>query len=192
MIFQKEKFSQNSTTGFTIPELLVSVFVIVLMTAIIVPSWRAGEMALALDRAAHKLGQDVRHAQELALRAQPFTCSIGSMSGYGVFFNEDDPDSYILFAECNGNNAYNAGTDGLVQSIPLEAGISIQNVFPALPTTIKEGSVVFLPPIPAVMIMSGTTSPIARPQMVIVLQRKDNSALTKRITIKGKGIVDID
>ncbi|MBI4138047.1 MAG: prepilin-type N-terminal cleavage/methylation domain-containing protein [Candidatus Wildermuthbacteria bacterium] len=177
--------------GFTIPELLVVIFIMSFMSGLVLVNWRAGERGLALDRAAHKLGQDVRRAQELAMRAQPFACAAGSISGYGVFFSQDMPESYSLFAECNGNNAYNDGTDGLVETVSLEPGISIQDVFPALPA-VKRGSVVFLPPMPVIAVTSGTASPIVRTQMAVVLQRADDSSLTRRVTITNKGIIDID
>src|SRR3989344_902452 len=102
-----------ASRGFTLPELLISVFIIVIMTAIVLPNWHAGETTLALDRAAHKLGQDIRKATELAQRAQaltpPLTFAPGIISGYGMYFSISTPSSYILYAECEGNGDYGAG-----------------------------------------------------------------------------------
>jgi len=89
-------FSMKREQGFTLPELLVVVAIIVLMTGLALPNWRSGERTLALDRVVHKAGQDVRRAQELALRAQAHTCPndpTEKISGYGVFFDQNTPTS---------------------------------------------------------------------------------------------------
>src|SRR3989338_5009837 len=97
--------------GFTIPELLISVFIIVLMTAITFPNWRTGETTLALDRAAHKLSQDIRKATELAQRAQFSSCATGTIRGYGMYISTGTPTSYTLYVECSvpTNETYDVG-----------------------------------------------------------------------------------
>lgn len=170
--------------GFTIPELLVSVFIIVLMTAIAVPSWRAGETTLALDRAAHKLGQDLRKATELAQRAQFFQCTTGTISGYGMYFSVTTPTSYILYAECNGDLDYDAGDseDTVVQTIALENRIHIGSTTPS-----PSFSVLFVPPVPTVHLKPN--DPL---QAQIVLSVMGDPSKFKTITITSKGVIDID
>jgi len=171
--------------GFTIPELLVVVAIIVLMTGLMLPNFRSGERTLALNRVVHKAGQDVRRAQELALRAQAYTCPndpAEKISAYGVFFDQNTPTSYILFAECNGNNTYNTGTDGIVEIIQLESGIEIQSVSPS-----PQISIVFIPPIPTVFLKPGDPS-LAQ----VSFRRIDGVGDSKILGISSKGIIDID
>lgn len=168
--------------GFTIPELLVSVFIIVLMTGISILSWRSGEAALALGRAAHKLSQDVRKATELAQRAQslvpPLTCAPGTVSGYGIYISSATPTSYTLYAECNGNQEYNVGVDAVFQTVTLERQIQIT------PATL---SILFVPPVPTITIQPGNLQ-----EARIILSVAGDPARSKTITITTKGIIDID
>lgn len=167
--------------GFTIPELLVSVFIIILMTAIAVPSWRAGETTLALDRAAHKLSQDIRKATELAQRAQFFQCTTGSISGYGIYVSSGAPSSYTLYVECNGNQTYEPGTDAVFQAVTLESKIQITSATPS------SFSVLFVPPVPTITIQPGNPS-----QAQVTLSVAGDPSRFKVITITTKGIIDID
>lgn len=176
--------TRNREGGFTIPELLVVVAVIMLMTGLILPNWKSGEQSLALDRVAHKAGQDVRRAQELSMRAEAFTCTTGSISGYGVFFDQNTPTSYILFAECNGNNMYNDGVDGIVggEGITLESGIEIFSLSPS-----EEVSIVFEPPTPRVFVngQEGVSAQVS-------FQRTDGVGAPRTLDISSKGVIDID
>ncbi len=171
--------------GVTLPELLVVVAIIVLMTGLMLPNWRSGERTLALNRVVHKAGHDVRRAQDLALRAETHICPndpAERISGYGVFFDQNIPTSYILFAECNNNNIYNAGTDGVVETISLESGIEVSSVSPS-----AQISIVFVPPIPLVFLKPGDPSS-AR----VSFQRADGAGNPKTLDISSKGVIDID
>ena len=172
----------RASRGFTLPELLISVFVIVLMTALVVPNWRTGETTLALDRAAHKLAQDVRKATELAQRAQFYQCTTGTISGYGMYISTGTPISYTLYVECNGNQEYNTGVDAVFQTTVLENRIQIDSA-----TTPSSFSILFVPPVPTITIQPGDPS-----QAQVTLSVVDDPSRFKIITITNKGIIDID
>ena len=167
--------------GFTIPELLVSIFIIVLMTAITLPNWHAGETTLALDRAAHKLSQDIRKATELAQRAQLFQCATGNISGYGVYVSTGTPSSYILYVECNGNQEYNSGVDAKFQEVILEGKVQITSAVP------NSFSVFFVPPVPTITIQPGNLT-----EAQITLSIAGDPTRSKTIGITTKGVIDID
>lgn len=174
--------SKNSGAGFTIPELLIAVFIIVLMTVIVVPSWRTGETTLTLDRAAHKLSQDLRRATELAQRAQFFQCATGSISGYGVYVSIAVPTSYTLYVECNNNETYDGPTtDAVFQTVTLEGNIQITSATPSA------FSMLFVPPVPTITIQPGSLD-----QAQITLSVAGDPARFKVITVTTKGIIDID
>ena len=176
---------QRRGAGFTIPELLVVVAIIMLMTGLMLPNWRSGERTLTLDRVVHKAGHDVRRVQELALRAQAYTCDTGSISGYGVFFDQDTPTSYILFAECNGNNTYNDEIDGIVEEVQMESGVEISLV--SLIPQSTQISIVFVPPTPLVFLKPGDPSLVR-----IFFQRADGVGTAKILEVTSRGVIDID
>ncbi|MDO8474212.1 MAG: prepilin-type N-terminal cleavage/methylation domain-containing protein [bacterium] len=177
----------QESPGFTIPELLVSIFIIVLMTAITLPNWHAGETTLALDRAAHKLAQDLRKATELAQRAQFYDCdpsgTLGyKITGYGIYIPAGTSTSYTLYVECNGNEIYDGPTvDAVFQSVTLENKIQItsagRNPF----------SILFVPPVPTITIQPGSLT-----EAQITLSVAGDLSRFKIITITTKGIIEID
>lgn len=169
--------------GFTLIELLVAIAIVILLTGIITPSWKTSQDSLALQRSAVKVSQDVKRTSELALRAQWFSCATGRISGYGIYFSVSSPNSYIIFADCNNNQTYNAGADGVVETINLESRIAIvaasQNAF----------SVVFIPPDPAVFVKDQSGAQLPGAQLTLATQ--SNSSNVKSIGINGKGVVSI-
>jgi len=178
----KTTFGNKSGAGFSLPELLVVVAMILLMTGLILPNWRSGERTLALDRVVHKAGQDVRRVQELALRAQIHNCSVGTIQGYGIYFNESNPASYIIYAECSGNFEYDLGLDDIVETVLLASSIQIANVNPS-----SAISVLFIPPTPLVFIKPGDPS-----STQVSFQRVDGVGVLRILDISSKGVIDID
>jgi len=128
--------------GFTLIELIVVISIIVLITALTLPNYRAGDKLLALQRATHKLSQDLRRAQEMAISAKEFE---GEVSAYGIYLNEDQPTKYILFADIDGDQEY-SGLNEQVEEITLETNIEIREFYPIHQSSLH---IVFSPPDPS-------------------------------------------
>mgnify|MGYP001583836230 CR=1 FL=1 len=172
----------NSQRGFTIPELLVVIGIMILMAALITPNWRRGNQGLALERAVHKVSQDITRARELALRAQFFQCEQGNINGYGIYWDRTlMPDSYLLFADCDNSRQYESNVDSTVETMVLEQGVAISSLNPD--STL---SIVFVPPEPSVTIKPGNPS-----QAQIILALENDPAATRTITVTKRGIIDI-
>ena len=159
-IFEKNK----SGGGFTLIELLMVVVIILILSTIILANYSAGQKQLALSRAAHKLSQDLRRAQEMAMSAKDFTNNPSatptpSKGGYGIYFNLANPTKYSLFADCDNEKDFdNSGsapscfaattTDPyreLVEEISIEKDVKISNVSPG-----PSLAIIFNPPNPEV------------------------------------------
>lgn len=173
----------KSEKGFTLVELLVGVAVIVILTLVLLPSWKGGEGSLALERTASKISQDIKRTAELALSAKPFSCGSGSISGYGIFFDSAVPASYLIFADCNGNRKYDAGTDGVAETMQIESAVRIQA---AVPSAL---SISFVPPDPLVSIKNATGGDSATAQITLALV--SDSSQTRVITVNARGVESI-
>ncbi len=136
--------------GFTLIELLVVTAIIVLLSALILPNYRTGDQQLALQRSSYKLAQDLRRAQELALSSQKFGEDIPA--GYGAYFNVSDPTHYVLFADVDGDDAYDDPTEK-VEKVDLEESIELSYLLPASPLTI-----IFSPPDPTTKFFPDATT----------------------------------
>ena len=174
--------------GFTLIELMIVVAIMGLISGIGFVSLQSGRESLALDRAVHHVAQDMRKAMEYALRTRSYTCSIGSFSGYGVYISTVTATSYILFAECQGNEKYNPNDED-IEVVPLEKGVRFDSIL--VDGTSRAGvAISFFPPDPTVTIR-GDTGP-AGSGGVITLEAEDDPAKQRTITINEKGVVTLD
>jgi prepilin-type N-terminal cleavage/methylation domain-containing protein len=146
--------------AFTLIELLVVTAIILFLTSLILPNYRAGDKGLALQRSASKLSQDLRRVQEMAMSAEEVSGSVPY--GFGIYFNISSPSSYILFADEDNSHNRNAGDTDL-ETIDLESNIIISNLSPA-----DSFSVLFSPPDPAVWINDSSSGAVGRITLSII------------------------
>jgi len=124
--------------GFTFAELIISMFIILVLILISVPFYSSLRGQLNLTRAAVRMAQDFRKAQELTMSAQEYydiltgTYIIPS-GGYGLCFKgwPSDPTQYYVFADYSGkdnvcNLSLNQGE--IIDTVKLEKGITITSV----------------------------------------------------------------
>jgi type II secretory pathway pseudopilin PulG len=137
--------------SFTLIEILVSMFIIVLMAGIVFANYRQGGQQFALQRSANKLAQDIRRAQQMAMSAAGCPAGTGCAGlippGYGIYVNQGNT-YYILYADTNppeGNGNYNGG-DTTIETINFESGVSILSANPS------SFSINFKPPDPTINI----------------------------------------
>jgi type II secretory pathway pseudopilin PulG len=119
--------------SFTLVELLVSIFIIILIAGVVFANYRQSGQQFALQRSANKLAQDIRRAQAMAMGAKEYQGSVPPR--YGVEFTTANPDYYILFADNNDNGTYQSNPDVEVEKIPLEEGVRIVELFTSSPQT---------------------------------------------------------
>lgn len=152
--------------GFTLLEIVVVISIVAIFSILIITNYHGGGRELSLLRSTHKLAQDLRVAQEMAMSSRKFH-ELVPEGGYGVYF-EKDQNSYILFADCNNNGEYDnsyicpdcsvepcveSSFTEKVEEIFLEEGINVSeiSVFFGGPS-LSSISVSFLPPDPTVII----------------------------------------
>ena len=158
--------------GFSLIELLVVISIIVIFTLVSIPNLKRGEEAFALQRAAHKLAQDLSMVSTMATTGkQPFP-----RGGYGIYFGDINTNEYLIFRDENGDKFYN-GIEERIASFSLEEkNVFIEMIFPSFPL-----AVVFFPPDPTVTIktLTGTFSSAE------IFLRQRNKGVGVRINTAG-------
>lgn len=181
--FTPQNFLKKNLGGFTMIELFVVVSIIVLLSLIILPNYRASVSQLTLERSAHKMAQDIRRAAEMAMSAKEWQGQIPS-GGYGVHLELSWETYYKLYADKNGSQKYEgAPPDKEVETINLEKGVVIQGIS----TTPNKVSINFKPPAPVVNL--GFTSD---PVVTITLALKSDSTKTRTIKVNRAGLIDVE
>lgn len=193
----------NHQQGFTLLELTVVALIIGLLAAIVLANYRGGEKQFALLRSTHRLAQDLRQAEEMAISSRKTLPEFGEevfpQGGYGIYFEIDPaaPKGYhiILFADCDQEGDYDDwgsftcaeatsgpgnSRDETLETITLEEGIEIKTLSPSSPLAIT-----FIPPDPTVTISGGDETVAA-----ITLCLKDDPTITRIITVNKAGLID--
>jgi len=172
--------------GLMLAELLIVIAISLLLTLAVVVNNKEGQKKVLLERGAHKLAQDIRVTQEMAISGRECPkCGGTEPNGYGLYF-EPGSDEYTIYADMDGNEAYNGpSSDSPIEKIYLERGIFIKSVDPAS----TEVSVHFLPPDPKIIInLDGGSSNL----ITIEIALTADPIKTKTITVNTVGLIEID
>jgi prepilin-type N-terminal cleavage/methylation domain-containing protein len=186
---------KNDQKGFTLLELTVVIAIIVLFSGIMLSNYRGGEREYALLRSAYKLAQDLRTVEKMAMASEMLPSTFDGVGGfpkggYGIYFQVNS-NSYILFADCNGDGKYEEGGSAAscsaasgVNSYPekikefsLESKIKISNL------SFNPLNITFFPPDPTIKI-----TPSANPATITL----KNDGKTKTVRINTAGLIEID
>jgi len=180
-------------SGFTLIEVLVTIFIIGLMSGIIFANYRQGGQQFALQRSANKLAQDIRRAQQMAMLAKECQeCGGGVPPGYGIILDKNwDNKKYRLYADTNGDNGFFTPPDTIIEPpyIELEKGVIIKDIS-LPPDTYSSVSINFRPPDPEVTIKFNVGPP-AQPETIIILALETDNNKIKTITVNKAGLIEI-
>jgi len=113
----------NKNKGFTLAELLVTIFIIGLLSSILVVNWRRNENQYQLQRVAQTVVQDIRKTQQMALTGSKYNGQLPNKN-YGLVFSTLTPLSYKIFGDMNNNREYDSN-DLSVADNNIESGFEI-------------------------------------------------------------------
>ncbi len=177
-------------SGFTLIELIVSISVIVMITAIFLANYRTATKNSDLRMTAQRVVSDIRLAQNYALGLAsygPAGMRTPPTGGWGIVFDLASlgNQQYIIFADDNGNQVFNGG----------EGEVAYGAVVTKLPNntiidSISIGHRVdinYLPPDPIVT-LSGSAG---THQSVDVVLRDTQTNQTKTIRINFLGLAEV-
>lgn len=185
--------------GFTLIEMMVVLGIVAILGGMFFLNFRQENESLALDRASHRIAQDIRRAANLALQSEGVdNCESPDKpaSGYGLYVKESNPSQYIIYGECehkpgdSDKEGYKASKDAVIETLTLESSIEIDSV-------VESGggddwSIAFFPPTPVVAICADDNCNAKLAEASVTLHAKSNSALQKTIKVYASGIVDIE
>jgi prepilin-type N-terminal cleavage/methylation domain-containing protein len=182
----KKKQAFKFEPGFTLIELLVVSSIIVILSVIILANYELGNYRLNLDRSLHKLTQDIRKAEEMAMSSNAGFqgCSPNSPKGYGVYFDiQNSTTTYILFADCSATGQHDAQS-ATIETTTLEEGIFLSALWP--PAGSNQLSIVFKAPDPTVCIVDCTGS---NDQSAIYLGGR--GGFSGEVLVNKRGLIEI-
>lgn len=175
---------EKRTRSFTLVEALVSISIIFILTAVILPRYATLRDDFSLLSATYKLSQDIRMTQEMATSTKEYSGQI-PLGGYGVYLTESSATSYRIYADTNGNEVYNAG-DGIFTTINIVRGVRIQSILPRTSTP-NEASINFRPPDPSVKISIPGQADPSPVEITLVLE--SNPSKTKKVFVNKVGLI---
>ena len=108
----------HNQKGFTFIELIVSIAIFGVITAMVMVNYRAGTRNDTVRQSANITASMFKRAQTMTLTGA-LTAGAFPQGGYGVHFDEVDNNTMILFADIDGNFAYTLAIDTDIESINL-------------------------------------------------------------------------
>lgn len=189
--------------GFTLIEMLLVVSIMLILTLIIVPIYQESRNQLALQRAANKLAQDIRRAEQMAMSTKECDICGGIIpsGGYGIYLATTtwpNPEGYTAYFYADTSSVaqerYDSG-DQIIETISLEKEVRIKTVEDTLfvPNR-KKFSVNFKSPDPVINLMRW--DPGAEQQLIgdllITLSLKEDATKTKSIRVNKVGLIYIE
>ncbi|MDD5569362.1 MAG: type II secretion system protein [Candidatus Pacebacteria bacterium] len=177
--------------GLTMIELMTSIAIIVILSAIVFGNYNTGNNSQALERAAQKLQLDLRRTGEMAISGQ----SGALTKAVGIYFNKTagNEHKYLIYKDTHGDYLYIPPPgDEVLETITIERGVKICNLIDD-GSSANNLSVAYRPPAPAVYIGVAAASSTGD-DASIILSLDDNTTCTgkiKTVKINNIGRVDI-
>lgn len=173
----------SNSLGFTLIELLVSVSIIGLMSTLIFTNYRQSGVGIDLTSGAQQLASKIRVAQNYSLGTEKFN-NLTPLGGWGIHFDTANLNSgYILFADKDGNRAYDSGEAYSTTTLPVRIKIDKLTIGSSTQESVID--VVFSPPDPRTYINNNHQS------SMFVTLKEDINNTTKRVEINFLGLIDV-
>jgi Tfp pilus assembly protein FimT len=189
----KLKISRNNS-GFTLAELIVSLFIIVAITAIFLTDYKSGNRSGDLNLSVQQLASNIRLAQNKALGSTTYNGNF-PLGGWGVHVDTASKNNYIVFADSNGNKIYNSSPEegspawgGQTVILPDKIIISSIDTNDQANPTPGSLDITFLPPDPSTVLYDG----IGTSSVAIITLRNTATNKTATVTVNFFGLAQVN
>lgn len=173
MIFMIKK-DKKIELGFTLVEMLVSLFIIALLSGLVFANYRAGQKDRAVIVQAETMVNDIRSVQNKAINGVATDSQVPY--GYGIYVRPSSSNVYKIFADNNNDQSYQPSE--AIETITLQQGVTIAS------SSSDPLTVLFQPPF-AIMYINGVASSVAGSASVTL--QNSNGSLQKTIVINNLG-----
>ena len=186
----------NNKKGYTLVELIISIFIIAIISSIVLANHRQGGASEELNAAAQNLVSEIRKVQSYALGYKEFNGAIPNNGGWGIRLTNIAvhlPDEFILFFDEDDSNKSSFAefyTDGKIGK-----NVEVENiVFGGVPRSYFWA--IYYPPDPDI-ILNGADHP-TNPSMPspdfdeIEVVLRHISGKSKSIILNKYGLVDVN
>lgn len=181
-------------TGYTLIELIVSISIIVILTALLLPNYHAGGRQNSLVGAIQQLSGNLRLVQNYAIGAKKNNNNQIPLGGWGIYLSASSS-NYILYSDNNGDHNYTIGE--MYRQVNLPSGMIFDDAgfFGKNSAGIDFSSgnlyISFEAPDPVTHINSTDPSLVDGNSVNIVI--KDTKAnRTKTISVNFFGLIDVN
>jgi len=130
MMFKNKLHSLSHSRGFTLVELMVTIGIFVMMTALVLARYDSFGTGTILTNMAYDIALTIRQSQTYGLSVRRVDNSTNDFSAaYGVHFNDaTDVRKFILFIDSNKDEFYTSDNDISVSVYNLKQGAKIKNI----------------------------------------------------------------
>lgn len=167
--------------GFTMIELVVSILIIVSISAAFLTNYHSTSKRSQIQEASQKLASDLRLAQNDSLGLLQLNGTMPA-GGWGIHLETGTNDHYTIFADLNGDNAFQTGEASGQVNLP--SGVTIKNLN-CFGADVPICNITFIPPDPQTDINNSTST-----SATITLT--DESGSTKDVTVNFLGLIDVN
>lgn len=181
MLDKNKNKTLSNNTGFTLVELLASIFIIALISSVFIVNYNNTSKRSQLKMATQKLASDIRLAQNYSLGSKTYNQTDTPPGGWGAHFSLADRSHYIIFADTNTDQNYDSDLGEAIETKTLPAGVTISSLSPA--STVD---IIFFPPDPTTYVNGSATD-----SAQIVL-REDINNSTAVVTVNSFGLIDVE
>lgn len=184
----------SQQNGFTILELLVTIFIIILLSSALFASTRQSDQEMTVMRAARAFAQVLREAEEMSMAAESANCPGGGSITriFGVNIKQEAgswENAYRLFADCDNDKFFDESSDAIIETFPIGKGVRVSaaRLCPGCSNQ-TSADIVFEPPHPLIYLNAG----ISQAEMQIFFRSDDNAIISRKVKINTAGRIEIE
>ncbi len=176
-------FLRKKNKAFTILEMIIVFFFISALSTIVLMNYNKDRDSVQLLNSTKIFTQNIRTAQVM-VGTEEINCKIEEIHhddysyGYGIYITEDKKDSYLIFADCDGNKLYDENVDIIIKEVSLEKSIKIDYFNPKVDNSLH---LVFSPPNKTFINNSAEEA-----EIILYIENEPNETQTIKINKVGR------